>query len=136
MSSGSDDRTADRRSPRIRVLIVEDNHDSRRMLKMLLEFEGFEVLEAADGREGFEILVREQPDAAIIDIRLPEIDGYEVARRARAAGVTRTALVALTGCVLDEDRQRAHEAYFEEHLVKPVPLQVLRSIIDRVARLA
>jgi len=104
------------------ALIVEDNADGREMMAMLLDSFGARVLQAADGTEGVRAAQKEQPDIALIDIGLPGIDGYEVARRLRADPATSgIRLVALTGYGLYEDQQRALEAGFDMHLVKPVP---------------
>jgi CheY-like chemotaxis protein/anti-sigma regulatory factor (Ser/Thr protein kinase) len=91
-----------------RVLLVEDDPDSREMLRIMLELQGYEVHEAADGPSGAECALRLRPDTAIIDIELPLMDGYEVARWIRsAAGIGGPRLVALTGYGREPDRQRA-----------------------------
>jgi CheY-like chemotaxis protein len=102
-----------------RVLIVEDNADARESLSSLLALEGHEVLEAADGEAGLELALRLRPDAALVDIGLPVMDGYEFARRLRARGASLW-LVALTGYGQPADRQRALEAGFDGHVVKPI----------------
>ncbi len=82
---------------------------------------GHQVLTAADGVEGVAIAIASRPDIALIDIGLPSIDGYEVARRLRQHPDTcNTKLIALTGYGLDEDRRRALAAGFDMHLVKPI----------------
>jgi CheY-like chemotaxis protein len=104
------------------ALIVEDNEDGREKMAMLLDSYGIRVLQAADGAEGLEAALTHRPDIALIDIGLPGMDGYEVARRLRADPGTRgIRLVALTGYGLLEDQQRALAAGFDLHLVKPVP---------------
>jgi signal transduction histidine kinase len=104
-----------------RVLVVEDHHDAREMLAVLLKQAGHEVYEAADGVDGLALALRERPDAAIIDVGLPGLDGYEVARRIRAGtDGAHMLLVAVTGYGLPEDRRRALDAGFDRHLVKPV----------------
>jgi signal transduction histidine kinase/ActR/RegA family two-component response regulator len=121
-------RSADHR----RVLIVEDNDDARDMLKTWLMLEGHEVLEAANGVEGVKILVNERPEVAFIDIGLPVMDGYEVARMARMQTDHATRLVALTGYGQAEDRQRSFEAGFDDFVVKPVdPLRLTQILTDR-----
>lgn len=104
-----------------RVLIVEDNDDAREMLALLLERRGFDVATARDGSSGVAKALDERFDAAVIDIGLPGLDGYEVARRLRAdrraAGMR---LFALSGYGRPEDRARSQEAGFNRHLVKPV----------------
>ena len=118
--------------PPQRVLVVEDNDDAREMLRNLLSLLGHEVHEACDGAAGIEEARRVRPDAALIDIGLPGIDGYEVARRIRA-DVPGARLVAVTGYGQPEDRERALAAGFDVHLVKPVdPDQLQRLLAGRV----
>jgi PAS domain S-box-containing protein len=116
------------RVPR-RVLIVEDNDDAREMLRHLLEQTGHEVHEAADGLTGLERAFALRPDVAVIDIGLPELDGYEVARRIRAAGRADVLLVAVTGYGQSSDRQRSGEAGFDAHLTKPVDPLALEALL-------
>jgi CheY-like chemotaxis protein/nitrogen-specific signal transduction histidine kinase len=107
-------------SPR-RILIVEDSRDSRDMLRYLLERAGHEVHEAGDGPSGVEAILAVRPDIALVDVGLPGLDGYEVARRVRADATGGTVrLVALTGYGLPDDHRRSREAGFDSHLVKPV----------------
>ena len=115
-----------------RIVIVEDNADAREMLQMLLSVEGHEVDSAEDGRDGLALIERLQPDVALIDIGLPLLNGYDVARtlRARSQGPP-VLLVALTGYGQPEDRQRALAAGFDEHLIKPVNLDRLTQIMSR-----
>ncbi len=115
------------RSRRLRVLVVDDNQDSMESLAMLLGFWGHDVLTAGDGTEAVEIARQQRPDVVILDIGLPGIDGYEVARRMLAQDETRRpALVAMTGYGQAEDRQRAREAGFALHLIKPVEPDALQ----------
>jgi CheY-like chemotaxis protein len=114
-----------------RVLVVEDNADSRATLEHLLRFDGFHVLTAADGVAGLEAIRREQPDVALLDIGLPGMSGYEIAKQVRAEFDGQPIrLVALTGYGRAEDHTSVMEAGFDEHLVKPVSrddlLRVLR----------
>ena len=108
------------------VLLIEDNADSREMMAMLLGMLGYPVLEAANGTDGLNVAAREQPAIAVVDIGLPDVDGYEVARRLRADPVLRgMTLIALTGYGQDADRKRALAAGFDSHLVKPLDMDVL-----------
>jgi CheY-like chemotaxis protein len=107
------------------VLVIEDNADAREMLRIALELDGHRVETAADGVTGVETALRSTPDLVLVDIGLPELDGYAVARRLRAALGARVTLVALTGYGQTEDRRRASEAGFDAHLVKPVDPDVL-----------
>ena len=115
-----------------RIVIVEDNADAREMLQMLLSVEGHEVDSAEDGRDGLALIERVRPDVALIDIGLPLLNGYDVARTpaARCQGPP-VLLVALTGYGQPEDRQRALAAGFDEHLIKPVNLDRLTQIMSR-----
>ena len=117
---------------RRRVLIVEDNDDARRMLRHLLEQTGHEVHEAADGLAGLDQVLALEPDAAVIDIGLPGLDGYEVARRVRAAGRADVLLIAVTGYGQSGDRQRSSEAGFDAHLTKPVDPLTLESLLTNL----
>jgi signal transduction histidine kinase len=115
-----------------RVLVIEDNDDSRHMLCQLVQQLGHEVHEAADGHAAVERALALVPDLALVDVGLPGIDGYEVARRIRrdpsARGVR---LVALTGYGRPEDREAALAAGYDVHLVKPVdPLQLAVLLAD------
>jgi CheY-like chemotaxis protein len=114
------------------VLIVEDNEDAREMLALLLEGHGFSVGTAGDGREGVEKASSGEWDVAIVDIGLPGLDGYEVARRVRASDAgDGLLLIALSGYGRPEDRERSAEAGFDRHLVKPVETKVLFELLDR-----
>jgi signal transduction histidine kinase len=134
-AAGADHPAARVPAPRrCRVAVVEDNVDTRDALQMVLRMEGYDVETAADGRAGLDLIVRAQPGVAFIDIGLPGLDGYEVARRVRSArGGTKLHLVALTGYGQPYDRARALEAGFDEHLVKPVDIEVLLRVLARAA---
>ncbi len=120
-------------APRLRVLIVEDNADGRETLKTILTLCGHEVHEAADGLSGAEVAISVRPDIALIDIGLPGIDGYEVARRVRASPSGRgMKLVAFTGYGQEEDLRRARHAGFDACLVKPIEPAVLERILAGV----
>jgi len=120
---------APRVEPR-RVLIVEDNDDTRQMLHETLAFSGHEVREARDGASGLALAAEAPPDVALIDIGLPDVDGYEVARRLRAApGGRRIGLIAITGYGQSEDQRRAYEAGFDAHLTKPVAPERLKQVM-------
>jgi signal transduction histidine kinase/CheY-like chemotaxis protein len=103
------------------VLLVEDSADAREILRMILELSGYLVTCAEDGPGGVAAALRCRPGAALVDIGLPGYDGYEVARRIRAAPEGASVLlVALTGYGQPADRRRAEEAGFDLHFVKPV----------------
>jgi PAS domain S-box-containing protein len=106
---------------RRRILVVDDNRDATETLGKVLELGGHEVHTAHDGLEAVEAAARLQPDAVLLDIGLPGLNGYDAARRIREQpGGESTLLVALTGWGQPEDRRRAEEAGFDAHLVKPV----------------
>ena len=100
------------------------------MLGMLLGKLGYEVHTAADGLAGVGAALALQPDAAIVDVTLPGLDGYEVARRGRAAGGRPPILVSLTGHASPEDEARARDAGFDAHLTKPVDVQRLVALLE------
>lgn len=113
-----------------RVLVVEDNSDSRIMLGELLKLWGHWPDLAADGLAGVEAARRTLPDVALVDIGLPGIDGYEVARQIRVMpGGASIYLVALTGYGQPDDRRRCMEAGFDAHLVKPVKMEELLRVL-------
>jgi CheY-like chemotaxis protein len=111
------------------ILIIEDNADARDALRVLLELEGHSVDAAGEGREAVELARAKDPDIALVDIGLPGIDGYEVARRVRARDARRPVLIALTGYSQPEDRRRATEAGFDDMLVKPVDPTALATLL-------
>jgi PAS domain S-box-containing protein len=113
----------------LRVLIVDDNVDAATVLGELVGMLGHEVALAEDGPAALAAAAAAPPDVVLLDIGLPGMDGYEVAARLRAAGHTRTALVALTGYGREGDVQRSRGAGFDQHLVKPVELAQLQRII-------
>lgn len=116
------------------VLIVEDNADAREMLQGLCSAWGYKVELAQDGFEGVARALELSPDVALVDIGLPGIDGYEVARRVRSGSAkTDMKLVALTGYGLPAQRHKALSAGFDLHLVKPVDSNVLAAVLDRPA---
>jgi signal transduction histidine kinase len=109
-----------------KVLLIEDNDDGREMMATMLASFGYPVLQAGDGLEGVRVACAERPHVALVDIGLPGIDGYEVARRLRQEAATHgIRLIALTGYGLEEDQRRVLEAGFDLHLVKPVELNAL-----------
>jgi signal transduction histidine kinase/integral membrane sensor domain MASE1/ActR/RegA family two-component response regulator len=115
---------------RLRILLVEDNVDSADALEHLLRRKGHEMHVARDGNHGLAQARALRPDVVLLDIGLPELDGFEVARQLRKqADEDGTMLVALTGYGQEADRRRALEAGFDHHLVKPVSLDELARIL-------
>jgi signal transduction histidine kinase len=116
--------------PRRRVLIVDDNLDAATSLAMVLRLEGHEVSLAHDGPAALAAIDQHRPEVVFLDIGLPGMSGYEVARRAREGGSMRDGLlVAMTGYGQDQDRQNCHEAGFDLHLVKPVDPTMIREML-------
>jgi CheY-like chemotaxis protein len=118
-----------------RVLIVDDSEDGAESLAMLLQFAGHETFKAHDGFEAIEAAGRLRPDAVLLDIGLPGLNGYEACRRIRQEPWGKDlVLVALTGWGQEEDRQQSREAGFDAHMVKPVNhdalLELLASLPD------
>jgi PAS domain S-box-containing protein len=118
---------------RLRVLIVDDNKDAAESLAMLLSFLGHEVRTASDGPRGIQEAQSLRPDLMLLDIGMPGMDGYEVARRMRQQEATRDAtIVALTGWGKDEDRRHSREAGFDQHMVKPPDLAEVEQLIKKL----
>jgi PAS domain S-box-containing protein len=114
-----------------RILVVDDNRDAVDSLAMMLKLSGNDVEVAYDGVSALRIAQSLRPDAVVLDIGLPGMDGYEVARRLRLQPETAGALVvAVTGYGQKEDRERAHEAGFDHHLVKPIEADMLLSLLS------
>ncbi|HXI55556.1 MAG TPA: response regulator [Polyangia bacterium] len=111
------------------VLLVEDNEDVREVLRETLIMDGYHVEVAVDGAAAVQAAITLNPQLAVIDIGLPDMDGYEVARRMRKALGTSIVLVALTGYNTPEDRQEAYQAGFDAHLVKPADPGALERIL-------
>jgi CheY-like chemotaxis protein len=117
-------------SGRRHVLLIEDNADGRESLRMLLSFLGHRVDVAADGVEGVQKALALHPDLALVDIGLPRLDGYEVARRIRAALGDSVVLIAYTAYDSADTDRRVAEAGFDAHLVKPIELSELSPWLD------
>ena len=114
-----------------RVLVVDDNEDAADSLAMLLTVRGDEVRIAYDGAQAVEAEHDFNPEVVLLDIGLPKLSGYDVARRVRDARGPDVFIVAITGWGQEEDRQRAREAGFDHHFTKPVDFDVLLDLIDR-----
>jgi CheY-like chemotaxis protein len=118
----------------LRVVIVDDNVDAAQSLGMLLEASGHSVRLAHDGRDALEAVREHRPQAVLLDIGLPQIDGYEVARRLRERHPREEmTLVAMTGYGQAADRERSHAAGFDHHLVKPADYAELERILAQAA---
>lgn len=139
--SATQARYADRSEPRApaepgggrRILIADDNEDSAASLAMMLNMTGNDVRTASDGQVALDLGATFEPDLVLLDIGMPNLNGYDAARRIRGASWgTRAVLVALTGRGRDEDKRLSHEAGFDFHLVKPVDSDELDRVLALV----
>lgn len=118
----------------LRILLVDDSIDAIKMLKLLLQTLGYEIETAHDGPAALKAALSFRPHVVLLDIGLPGMDGYEVARALRRVPeLNRTLLVALTGYGQERDRERARAAGFAHHLIKPLNLEELRGVLDAFA---
>ncbi len=118
---------------RRRILVADDNVDAAASLAVMLEIMGNEVRTARDGLEAVAVAAAFRPDVVVLDIGMPELDGYEACRRIRAQARGRDAVfIALTGWGHDDDRRRSQEAGFDYHLVKPVEPAMLDAVLARL----
>ena len=122
-------RDPQRAQAECRVLVAEDIPDAAEMLRMMIECMGHQVLVAADGVQAVELAEKFQPQIAVLDIGMPRMDGYEAARRIRAALGRSVVLVALTGWGQEQDQRRAYAAGFDYHVTKPAEPDALESLI-------
>ena len=114
----------------LRLLVVEDDDDLRDTLSVMLELRGHRVLAAADGTSAVQLAADSRPEAALVDLGLPDISGHEVARRIRAIrSLDPILLIALTGFSAEAERVAAIEAGFDEFLVKPVAAAELERVL-------
>jgi DNA-binding response OmpR family regulator len=117
-----------------RVLLVDDQPDVAEMIGLVLKMDGYECRAAETGHEALEVARTFDPDVVILDIGLPDLSGYDVARALRQRAGSRPYLVALTGWGQPLDRARAFEAGFDKHLLKPQTAASLRGIMRSATR--
>ncbi len=117
----------------LRLVIVEDNRDAREALVLMLGETGHTVMAESDGETGLDLILRERPDVALIDIGLPKLNGYQVARRARAELGKQIHLIAVTGYGRESDQVAVEEAGFDTHLIKPLEMDALERELANVA---
>jgi CheY-like chemotaxis protein len=123
--------TADR-GLTLRLLVVEDDADNAESLALLLRLDGHDVMVACDGPTALRMAEEYPPDVALLDLGLPGMDGYEVARRLVAQSPDRKPLlIAVTGYGRDTDRQHSTEAGIQMHLLKPVDPKMLQQLLGR-----
>lgn len=114
----------------LRILVVDDNQDTAQSMGELLEILGHQTKVAFDGPKAVELAIAFKPDLVLLDIGLPMVDGYEVARRMRLVESLQDAtLIALTGYGRDEDREKARESGFDKHFTKPIDLNDLQKLL-------
>jgi CheY-like chemotaxis protein len=118
---------------RLRICLIDDNEDAADTLRDLLELEGDDVHVANEGLLGIDLARALDPDVVVCDVGLPDLDGFEVARRLRAAG-SKATLIALTGYATSQDVQQALAAGFDHHLAKPADLATLSSLLASAGR--
>jgi CheY-like chemotaxis protein len=114
---------------RRRVLVVDDNLDSADTMAELVRIWGYDVRTAHDGPAALDCARSFRPDVILLDVGLPGMDGYELARRLRAEGLAGDLLVSVTGYGQEEDRRKAEEAGFDHHLTKPVQPDMLLRLV-------
>jgi CheY-like chemotaxis protein len=115
-----------------RMLVVDDNRDGADLMAVLLRLQGHEVEVAHDGYCALEIAARFEPEVVLLDIGLPGLNGYDVAKQLRQMKLARPqCLIAMTGYGSEEDRQRTEEAGFDHHIVKPIEPAELNKLLAR-----
>lgn len=116
-----------------KILVVDDEHDAREALCTLLELAGHEVRSTAGGREAIDVFAEWRPHAVLLDLDLPDISGYDVARSIRASG-KRAILIAITGWSADDSARRSADAGFDAFFEKPLAIAKLRTLLASLAR--
>ncbi len=115
-----------------RILIIEDNEKNIYLLTFLLEHSGFQVLQARSGEVGLQLAEEERPHLVLLDIQLPQMDGYEIARRIRATpAIAEVPIVAVTSFAMVGDRERVLEAGCTDYIEKPIDSD---TFVDRISR--
>lgn len=115
-----------------RILYIEDNPDNRLLVRRVLQVEGYTIFEAVDGHEGLAKAAELQPDLILMDINLPEIDGYEVtARLKQLPGMSRVPIIAVTANVMKGDREKTLAAGCDGYIQKPIDIDILPNQIER-----
>lgn len=113
------------------ILYIEDNSDSRTLVRRVLQSEGYVVREAPDGRTGLQMAAEQRPDLVLMDINLPEVDGYEVtARLKQLAGMSQVPVIAVTANVMKGDREKTLAAGCDGYIQKPIDIDTLSNQIE------
>ncbi len=122
-------------SDKVTILYVEDNSDNRKLVRRVLEAEGYAVAEAKDGQQAMECLLSEQIDLALMDINMPEVDGYTLTSRIKAMPqFAHLPIVAVTANVMRGDRERSLQAGCDGYIQKPIDIDTLSEQIERFLR--
>jgi two-component system cell cycle response regulator DivK len=115
------------------ILIVEDHEKNRKLVRDVLKFKGYEVIEAETGEEGVRLALERRPSLVLMDIRLPGIDGVEALRRIRADVTTRAIpIMAITASVMTEDRQKIMDAGFDAYQSKPLNVKHFIAAVEQL----
>lgn len=118
---------------KIRILIVEDNEDNQDLMRFLLERAGYEVTTVENGRDGIDAARRDKPDIILMDLSLPELDGWSAAREIKADPVlAKIPLIAVTAHTLAGDRRKALEAGFDSYISKPINIHMFDVTVGKV----
>ena len=119
----------------VRILYIEDNPENRLLVRRILEAEGYSITEATDGSAGLELAAQTRPDLILLDINLPEIDGYDLARRFRETpGLQQVPILAVTANVMQGDRERTLAAGCDGYIQKPIDVDRLPEQVKAVLR--
>ncbi len=122
-------------SDKVTILYVEDNSDNRKLVRRVLEAEGYSVAEAKDGQQAMECLLSEHVDLALMDINMPEVDGYTLTARIKAMPqFASLPIVAVTANVMRGDRERSLQAGCDGYIQKPIDIDTLSQQIERFLR--
>lgn len=115
------------------ILIVEDHEKNRKLVRDVLKFKGYEVIEAETGEEGVRLALERRPSLVLMDIRLPGTDGVEALRRIRADVTTRAIpIMAITASVMTEDRQKIMDAGFDAYQSKPLNVKHFVAAVEQL----
>jgi CheY-like chemotaxis protein len=116
-----------------RILVVEDNMDSYELVRFILERYGYETFLAADGRDGVSATIKQKPDLILMDLAMPELDGWRATRQLKSDSRTKhIPIVAVTARALPGDRQRALDAGCDGFITKPIDLAELMGVVDKI----
>ena len=136
-TSTGENTMADTRLRSVKLLAVDDDADTRHLVKVILERSGAHITVAGSGREAFEVIKNTRPDVLICDLGMPEMDGYELLQKVRHLDpeVGNLPAIALTASARNQDRIRTRQAGFQAHLAKPIaPNELIKKIIELVDR--